>query len=91
MRVQSIVNFVPDMSQEGFKILSPATGQVDVLDSALSVTNAFHTVGEGVLVRLEGQTICSPINGTVIEYVPSFGKVIIQAKNKMRFVLQTSG
>lgn len=90
MRVQSIVQFVPDMTQGGFKILSPATGQVDQIASLPGANHIFNSVGEGVLIKLEGQTVCSPINGKVIEYIPSLGKVIVQAKNKMRFLLQLS-
>lgn len=90
MQVQSIVEFVPDMAQSGFKILSPATGQVDQITSLPGANHIFSSVGEGVLIKLEGQTICSPINGKVIEYLPALGKVILQAKNKMRFLLQLS-
>lgn len=90
MRFQSIVNFVPDIAQGGFKILAPATGQVDKIEAVPGANHAFKFVGEGVLIRLEGQTICSPINGKIIEYLPSLGKVLIQAKNKMRFLLQLS-
>ena len=43
-----------------------------------------------MLIRLEGQTLGSPINGKVIDFLPSLGKVIIQAKNKLRFMLQLS-
>lgn len=90
MQLQSIVNFVPDVSQDGFKVLSPATGKVDKIDNTLAFAQAFSHIGEGVAIKLEGQTICSPISGHITEYVPSFGKVVIQAKNKMRFLLQLS-
>jgi len=88
MRFQSIINFVPDIAQQGFKVIAPATGQVDKLESIPGANHVFKFVAEGVIIRLEGQTICSPITGRVIEYIPSFGRVIIQAKNKMRFLLQ---
>lgn len=90
MRFQSIINFVPDITQGGIKILSPATGQVDKIEAVPGANHAFKYVGEGVVIRLEGQTICSPINGKIIDYLPSLGKVIIQAKNKLRFMLQLS-
>lgn len=90
MQVQSIVNFVPNATQEGYKVLSPATGQVDKVDISKDSSQAFCSVGEGVLVKLEGQIISSPVNGKVIELIPALGKVVVQAKNKMRFLLQLS-
>lgn len=90
MQIQSIVNFVPDITQSGFKILSPATGQVDKVDSIPNEKFSFTFAAEGVLIKLEGQTICSPINGKIIELIPALGKIIIQAQNKMRFILQLS-
>lgn len=90
MRFQSIVNFVPDISQGGIKILSPASGQVDKIEAIPGANHAFKFVSEGVLIRLTGQMICSPINGKIIDHSPSLGKVIIQAKNKLRFILQLS-
>ncbi len=90
MRFQSIVNFVPDIAQQGFKLLSPATGYVDTIEAIPGANHIFKYTSEGVAIRLEGQNICAPVTGKIIEIIPAVGKVILQAKNKMRFVLQLS-
>lgn len=88
MRVQSIVTFSPDSELEGVKIPAPVTGQVGQLSAMNGAHQALSAIGQGVEIKLEGQRICAPINGKIIDFVPSFGKVIIQAGNKMRFLLQ---
>jgi len=88
MLLHSIVNFTtPDLAK-GIKISAPASGKVVNISELLGNQTAYLQAGEGVAIKIEGHQVNSPISGTVIDMVPSHGKVIIQAKNKLRFLLQ---
>lgn len=88
MRFQSIVNFVNDVPNQGLSVLSPASGQIESIENIPGANHTFKYVGEGVAIKLEGQNVHAPIGGKVVDIAPSNGKVIIQAKNKIRFLLQ---
>jgi phosphotransferase system IIA component len=89
-RFNSLVNFVPDFSAHAIRIPAPASGQINRIESLPGAHHCFKYIGEGVAIQLEGQKVYSPINGRVIQVLPSFGKIVIQAKNKMRILLQLS-
>jgi len=81
-RFNSIVHFTTPDKTNGINIPSPASGKVlpiDVDDPA--------NAGDGVKIRLEGQRVASPINGDILEISPCHGKVLIQAKNKLRLLI----
>lgn len=88
MLLRSIVNFTRPELAQGIKISSPATGNVVPVETLPGSNMAMTNLGQGVAIKLEGHGVNSPINGQVIEYIPSYGKLIIQAKNKLRFLLQ---
>jgi PTS system D-glucosamine-specific IIC component len=88
MLLHSIVNFTtPDLAK-GIKITAPATGKVLNIAELDGEQSAYLSCGEGIVIKMEGHQVNSPISGTVIDIVPSHGKIIIQAKNKLRFLLQ---
>ncbi|WP_299268225.1 PTS glucose transporter subunit IIA [uncultured Psychrosphaera sp.] len=88
MLLHSIVNFTTLNLAKGIKIGAPVSGKVFNI-AKLAGNQAFYKrAGEGVAIKMEGHQVNSPISGTVIDTVPSHGKVIIQAKNKLRFLLQ---
>ena len=88
MLLHSIVNFTtPDLAK-GIKINAPASGQVVNIADLSGNQATYLQTGEGVAIKIEGHQVSSPINGVVIDIIPSHGKVIIQAKNKLRFLLQ---
>ncbi|GHB60435.1 hypothetical protein GCM10008107_07100 [Psychrosphaera saromensis] len=90
MLFHSIVNFTtPDLAK-GIKIGAPVSGKVFNIAKLAGNQSFYKRAGEGVAIKMEGHQVNSPISGTVIDITPSHGKVIIQAKNKLRFLLQFS-
>jgi PTS system glucose-specific IIA component len=88
MLLHSIVNFTtPDLAK-GIQINAPASGKVINIAELPGNQSAYLQAGEGVAIKIEGHQVNSPINGIVIDIIPSHGKVILQAKNKLRFLLQ---
>ena len=88
MLLHSIVNFTtPDLAK-GIQISAPASGKVINIAELPGNQTAYLQAGEGVAIKIEGHQVNSPISGTVVDITPSHGKVIIQAKNKLRFLLQ---
>ena len=90
MLYQSIINFSSAQAKPGIKILSPASGQLSAIDVIPGAHHLLKSMGEGIAITLEGQDVYAPIKGKIIEWQPAFGKLIIQAPNKMRFLLQLS-
>ena len=41
-----------------------------------------------MIIKAESHNVIAPINGTVIDVVSAHGKIIIQAKNKLKFLIQ---
>lgn len=88
MLLHSIVNFTtPDLAK-GIQISAPTSGKVLNIAELAGDQSAYLSCGEGVAIKMEGHQVNSPISGTVIDIIPSHGKIIIQAKNKLRFLLQ---
>lgn len=91
MLYPSIVNFTNHELAQGIKIVSPASGKIEQLynpnnSEQESIVTAL--MGQGVAIRLDSKEILSPIKGTIIEWIPSLGKIVIQASNKLRFLIQ---
>lgn len=82
-RLFSIVNQAAPSDIAGINILSPATGKIKAIEHPMH-----QRVGEGVTIELQGHSVVSPVNGTITDIMPAHGKVIVQAKNKMRFLIQ---
>lgn len=88
MLFHSIVNFTtPDLAK-GIKINAPASGKVFNIADLNYNQSVYLQAGEGIAIKIEGHQVNSPISGIVTDVIPSHGKVIIQAKNKLRFLLQ---
>lgn len=68
---------------KGIKIPTPASGKVELLSDPI-----LSALGEGVEISVSSHQVVSPINGLVLDTQPSHGKVILQAKNKLKFLLQ---
>ncbi len=88
MLFHSLVNFTTPNLAGGIKIGAPATGQVVNIEILPGTNHFYQDIGDGVAIKLESQQVNSPIAGTVIDVVASHGKVIIQAKNKLQFLIQ---
>ena len=81
-RFNSIVNFSTPDAALGIHIASPATGKIAQVEQ--SDPNA---LGQGIKLQLEGQSIHAPVSGTVISLCHSHAKVIIQTRNRLKFLL----
>lgn len=72
----------------GSKIISPVSGKLHPLHDSYPFNENIRMYGEGVVVDVESHSVVSPINGTVISVDRNIGRVIIQAPNKMRILMQ---
>ena len=82
-RFNSITRNASPEKVKGIKILAPASGKVEIISDP-----ALLALGEGVDIYLTSHHVVSPINGTVVDIQPSHARVIIQAKNKLKFLIQ---
>lgn len=88
MRFQSIVNFTNPNLSKGIKIAAPISGKVLPVEEVCGFNSYYHEIGAGVIIKLEGHDLVSPINGKVLEIEPANGRIIIAAKNNLRFLLE---
>lgn len=91
MLCPSIVNFTSHEQAQGLKIPSPASGKIDAIDGVdvdEQDTFVLSMMGQGVAITIDSKDVVSPIKGRVLEWHPSLGKVVIQAANKLRFLIQ---
>ncbi len=82
-RFNSISKSVSLDSLQGIKIAAPATGKLSIIKDRMLLA-----LGEGVVIELTKGSIASPFNAKVIDILPAHGKVILQAANKLRFLIQ---
>lgn len=82
-RFNSIIRNCSPEKLKGIKVPTPASGKVELLSDPI-----LSALGEGVEISVSSHQVVSPINGLVLNTQPSHGKIIIQAKNKLKFLLQ---
>jgi PTS system glucose-specific IIA component len=80
---KSIVDFSQRLDKFGIKIAAPASGKVLPIEQA-----KFEFLGEGVKIQLEGNQIIAPVSGTIVELNQGQGKIVLQTKNKLKFLIE---
>lgn len=89
MRYQSKIQFCFNQSQnKGITLNAPVSGQVEPIEVMPGANHLINEMGEGVAIKMEGQMVYSPFNAIVLDWQPGFGKVVLQAANKLRFIIQ---
>ncbi len=83
IRYNSIAQTSSPDKLQGINIVAPASGKLEIITNP-----ALLSLGEGVVIKVESHHVIAPINGTVMEVIPAHGKIIVQAKNKLKFLLQ---
>jgi sugar PTS system EIIA component len=82
-RFNSIAQATIEDDLKGINIISPVSGKVSIITDPV-----LRSLGEGVNIELtKGEVIC-PFSAKVIDTNPSHGQVVLQANNKMTFILQ---
>lgn len=82
-RFNSIIKEATPDKVSGIKIVAPASGEVSLLSQ-----NIAGAAQEGVNIKLAGHHIISPFSGSITKIDPSFGQIVLKAKNNVRFVIQ---
>ncbi|NVK24466.1 MAG: PTS glucose transporter subunit IIA [Gammaproteobacteria bacterium] len=92
MQYHSIVKFTRPELTQGVSILSPASGKLKTIEQLDWLSDAeqfsISQLGQGVAILVSSQTVLSPIKGKIIEWTPSHGKIVLQANNKLKFLIQ---
>lgn len=89
MRYQSKVQFCFNQSHtKGIALNAPVSGQVEPIEVMPGVNHLINEMGEGVSIKMEGQTVYAPFNAIVLDWQPGYGKVVLQAANKLKFIIQ---
>ena len=89
MRYQSKIQFCFNQSQnKGITLNAPVSGQVEPIEVMPGANHLINEMGEGVAIKMEGQMVYSPFNAIVLDWQPGFGKVVLQAANKLKFIIQ---
>ena len=64
-------------------VASPASGVILPLEDSKNPLIALRCLGEGVVLKLTGQQVFSPVTGKIVEFLPTCQLIKIKASNGM--------